>query len=149
MARKNSIINMRQVLVLRRDALRKALAGDLSLLKELREQSGGDVIDAALDSAQDEINSQLAEVESRELASIETALQRMRDGLYGTCDACGIKIPMARLKALPYATFCISCQREAERKGGPESMGADWSRVPDTALGDAELSINDIEMDVT
>ena len=149
MARKDSIINMHQVLIKRRDALRKALAGDLSLLKELREQSGGDVIDAALDSAQDEINSQLAEVESRELASIETALQRMREGTYGTCDACSNKIPMARLKALPYATFCIECQREAEREGAYGAVGTDWSKVPDSAMGDAELSINDIEMDVT
>jgi glutamate dehydrogenase (NADP+) len=66
---------MRNVLIRRRDALRKALAGDLSLLKELRQQSVGDVVDAALDSAQDEISSQLAEVESRELASIEKALE--------------------------------------------------------------------------
>ncbi|MEZ6068854.1 MAG: hypothetical protein R3C10_01010 [Pirellulales bacterium] len=47
MARKDAILNMKQVLITRRDALRKALAGDLSLLKELREQSAGDVIDAA------------------------------------------------------------------------------------------------------
>jgi len=52
---------MQQTLIRRRDALRKALAGDLSMLKELREQSGGDVVDFALDSAQDEISSQLAE----------------------------------------------------------------------------------------
>ena len=54
MGRKDAISNLREVLVRRRDALRKALAGDLSLLKELREQSGGDVVDFALDSAQDE-----------------------------------------------------------------------------------------------
>ena len=70
-SRKDSIIKMRDLLVTRRDALRKALAGDLSLLKQLREQTGGDVVDAALDAAQDEISSQLAEVESRELANIE------------------------------------------------------------------------------
>ena len=58
--------------------LRKALAGDLSLLKELRAQTAGDLVDAALDSAQDEISSQLAEVESRELANVENALERMR-----------------------------------------------------------------------
>src|SRR6476646_6499232 len=71
MSRKESINKMRELLVTRRNALRKALAGDLSLLKQLREQSGGDVVDAALDAAQDEISSQLAEVESRELACIE------------------------------------------------------------------------------
>ena len=88
MARKDAILSMRQILIKRRDALRTALAGDLSLLKELRAQTAGDVVDAALDSAQDEISSQLAEVESRELASIENALERMREGQYGVCEGC-------------------------------------------------------------
>src|SRR5215470_7780286 len=117
MARKDALFNMRQILIKRRDALRKALAGDLSLLKELRQQTSGDVVDAALDSAQDEISSQLAEVESRELANIENALERMRDGQYGQCEGCNHAIPSARLQALPYATMCIQCQREAEKAG--------------------------------
>jgi DnaK suppressor protein len=108
---------LRQILVRRRDALRQALAGDLSMLKELRQQNSGDVIDAALDTAQDEISSQLAEVESRELTHIETALERMRKGNYGGCEGCGNSIPLARLQALPYATMCIQCQREAEKHG--------------------------------
>ncbi len=96
MSRKDAILNMRQVLVKRRDALRKALAGDLSLLGELKAQASGDVVDAALDSVQDEISSQLAEVESRELARIEYALERMRGGHYGVCEGCGCSIPMKK-----------------------------------------------------
>jgi len=148
MARKDAILSMRQILVKRRDALRQALAGDLSLLKQLREQTSGDVVDAALDSAQDEINSQLAEVESRELAMIENALEQMRLGRYGVCEGCDDKIPMARLKALPYATLCIECQRESERAGDGIHSDVDWGRVLDTGSGDAELSINEIELDV-
>lgn len=147
MARKEAILSMRQILIRRRDALRTALAGDLSLLKELRAQTAGDVVDAALDSAQDEISSQLAEVESRELASIENALQRMRDGQYGVCEGCGCSIPMARLNALPYATLCINCQREQEQFGTTGGSGADWGRVPDVG-GDHDVTINDIEIDV-
>src|SRR5687767_5526190 len=56
MGRKDSLATLRQILINRRDALRSALAGDLSMLKELRHQSSGDVIDAALDSAQDELS---------------------------------------------------------------------------------------------
>jgi DnaK suppressor protein len=126
MARKDALVNLRAILVRRRDALRSALAGDLSLLKELRSESPGDVIDAAYDSAQDEISSQLAEVESRELANIENALERMKAGQYGQCEVCGGRIPMARLDALPYATMCIECQREVERSGtgaGPRRTG--------------------------
>ena len=149
MTRKEAILNMHQVLIKRRDALRKALAGDLSLLKELRAQSSGDVIDAALDSVQDEISSQLAEVESRELSRIENALQRMRDGEYGVCEGCGCSIPLARLNALPYATLCIKCQRESEREGTTHGSDVDWSRLLDTSAADVDLSINDIELDVS
>ncbi len=149
MSRKDAILNMHQILIKRRDALRKALAGDLSLLKELRSQSSGDVVDAALDSVQDEISSQLAEVESRELSRIEYALERMREGQFGACEGCGMSIPMARLNALPYATYCIRCQREAERQGANSPADVDWSRLLDSSGGDVDLSINDIELDVS
>jgi DnaK suppressor protein len=149
MPRKDSILTMRNLLITRRDALRKALAGDLSLLKELREQSVGDVVDAALDSAQDEISSQLAEVESRELANIEKALELMREGKYGVCEHCNNKIPMARLNALPYATSCINCQREAERSGYGAGYDADWGRILDANYGsDNDVTLNDLEIDV-
>ena len=132
MSRKESILSLREVLITRRDALRKALAGDLSMLQQLRNQASGDVVDAALDSVQDEINSQLAEVESRELGRIEVALERMREGQYGVCEGCGTSIPMARLNALPYATFCVKCQREVEQGGLENNADTDWGRIPDT-----------------
>ena len=149
MPRTDSIANLRQVLIRRRDALRKALAGDLSSLKELRQQTGGDVVDAALDAAQDEICSQLAEVESRELAYIDNALERMREGQYGVCEGCEDGIPMARLQALPYATLCIQCQREAERTGETPNGSADWGRLIDLSPMDTEVRLSDIEMDVS
>lgn len=146
MPRKDGILKLRQVLIKRRDALRKALAGDLSSLKELCKQTSGDVVDAALDSAQDEINSQLAEVESRELANIDRALETMRRGTYGVCEVCEEKIPMARLSALPYATLCIKCQREAEL-GLLDGEGQnDWGRIADSTYADVEYTIDDIEV---
>jgi DnaK suppressor protein len=148
MARKDALLSMRQILIKRRDALRQALAGDLSLLKELRAQTAGDLVDAALDSAQDEISSQLAEVESRELASVENALERMRNGHYGVCEGCGCKIPMARLNALPYATYCIGCQREAEKYGSVGGGDHDWGRLTDSG-GESEVTLDDIEIDVS
>jgi len=132
MARTEALSSLRAILIRRRDALRSALAGDLTLLRELRSESPGDVVDAAYDSAQDEISSQLAEVESRELANIENALARMKAGKYGLCEVCNGKIPMARLNALPYATMCIECQRELERSGGGP-LGR--SEEPEEAVG--------------
>ena len=144
MARKDSILKLRDLLLKRRDALRKALAGDLSMLKSLREQIGGDVVDAALDSAQDEISSKLAEVESRELAHIENALELIRQGKYGLCEVCGGKIPLARLNALPYAVNCIECQRASESAGPGGNYAGDWSRVMDVTT-DVDVSFTDLE----
>lgn len=115
MSRKEALSKLRDVLLRRREALRKALNGDLSLLHELAQESSGDVMDVAMDTAQDEISSQLAEVESRELTRIEEALERIREGGYGDCDVCEKPIPLARLQAVPYATMCIECQRKNEK----------------------------------
>jgi len=132
MTRKEAILKLRQVLIKRRDALRKALNGDLSSLKELDGQLGGDAVDAALDLAHHEINSQLAEHESRELAQIENALERMRSGTYGICEVTGKTIPLARLQALPYTTVCIEAQRELEKMGDADGGVPDWGRILDT-----------------
>jgi DnaK suppressor protein len=144
-SRKEALVQLRQTLISRRDSIRAALAGDLNLLRELRGQPSGDVVDAALDTAQDEISSQLAEVESRELASIETALERMRDGEYGMCENCNEGIPLARLQALPYAVMCIKCQRKAERNGTAQNGPRDWSRLLDS-VSDSDLAA-DVEVD--
>jgi DnaK suppressor protein len=116
-ARKEALNKLRDVLIRRREALRKALAGDLSLLREMAAE-GGDVMDVAMDTANDEISSQLAEVESRELVRIDEALDRMREGSYGECESCEKPIPLARLQAVPYATMCIECQRQQDKMPG-------------------------------
>lgn len=50
-----------------------------------------------------------------ELAGIELALQRIREGRYGTCDACGEPIAPQRLQAAPASTLCTACQAARER----------------------------------
>lgn len=145
-SRSDSIKKIHELLLVRRDAMRRALAGDLSLLMQLREQSGGDVVDAALDAAQDEISSQLAEVESRELGSIEKALARITAGNYGKCEHCEKSIPMARLNALPYATMCIECQQASEDGTLETRQSEDWSRVVDTGYSDTDTRVSDFEL---
>ncbi len=148
MARKDAIQQLRDILVKRRDALTKALAGDQSMLIELQNQTSGDVVDFALDTAQDEINSQLAEVESRELAHIRYALEKMKDGTYGKCEGCNCNIPLARLQALPYATLCVKCKREAEEGGDHAGNSPDWSRIVD-APGNDDLRLGDVDFNVS
>ena len=79
MTRNTSLKKLREILILRHAALRQAMLGDDSLMTELHQNSGGDVVDFACDSAYGELSSQLAEVENRELTSIENALQKMKD----------------------------------------------------------------------
>jgi DnaK suppressor protein len=43
------------------------------------------------------------------------ALERLRDGSYGTCQECGEAIAPARLKAMPEVTTCVRCQDRLER----------------------------------
>jgi DnaK suppressor protein len=136
MSRKESIKKLREQLVRRRDALQRALEGDLSLLRELHQERTGDVLDAAADTVQDELNSQLIEAESRELSAINDAIERIDVGNYGDCETCGKPIPLTRLRAIPYATDCIGCRRQAETRsaGGGAVM---WNRVFDNAEVDS------------
>jgi DnaK suppressor protein len=53
-----------------------------------------------------------------QLADVERAMQRLGDGTYGTCEACGRPIGEARLEAKPAARFCIDDQARAEREVG-------------------------------
>jgi len=129
MSRAESLKKLRVTLGQRRDALRRALEGDLSLLQELHQQKTGDPLDAAADTVQDELNSQLVEVESRELTAIEDAIARYDDGTYGDCEECGKPIPLNRLRAVPFAVDCIECRRAAEC--GPSGAPVTWNRVYD------------------
>lgn len=130
MSRKESLAKLHGVLVRRREALQRALDGDLSLLRELHQERSGDPVDAAADTVQDELNSQIVEAESRELGSIEDAIARMNRGEYGDCETCGKPIPITRLRAIPYATECIECRRRGE-SGSGVSTGVTWNRVFD------------------
>jgi len=48
---------------------------------------------------------------------LTAALKRIEDGTYGTCVECGKPIGQARLKALPEAVTCVTCQEKIERGG--------------------------------
>ena len=55
----------------------------------------------------------------RTLRQIDAALARARAGAYGSCAACGGPIPLARLRAVPFATHCVPCQARDEVRGRP------------------------------
>ena len=72
----------------------------------------GDVATITFDR---EIDYTLEENEERLLAEIDSALQRIDNGTFGVCQACGNPIGAERLEAVPYTTQCIDCKRREER----------------------------------
>jgi DnaK suppressor protein len=51
----------------------------------------------------------------RGVADAASALRRMSEGTYGSCECCGLGIPAARLQAHPEARCCAACRREDRR----------------------------------
>jgi DnaK suppressor protein len=151
MARRDALLRLNKILTARRNELRKRLGADLaSLGAQQLKAATGDAADAAFDHTGEELSSQLAELEARELNQIERALLRLKQGTYGVCEGCGAKIPVARLNVLPYSTLCIKCQRESENDSDwlAERRNANWEAVSDgSPMEDREVRLSDLEMD--
>jgi DnaK suppressor protein len=150
MARRDALLRLHKSLVARGVALRKALAGELADLR-FKTTDTGDSADAAFDAGSEEVSSQLAELEARELSQIERALTRIKQGAYGSCELCQAKIPVERLNILPYSTTCVKCQREMEIDPSlGEGAGGDWEKVSESSFDDhREVKISDLEIDVS
>jgi DnaK suppressor protein len=153
MARRDALLRLHKSLTARRDELRRRLGGELKDLRNFKSNDTGDSADAAFDSGSEEVSSQLAELEARELSQIERALARLKGGNFGVCEGCQKKIPIARLNALPFSTTCIDCQREMELYGTwGGGAGTNWEKVGDTHAPleeQREVNISDIEMDIS
>ena len=54
--------------------------------------------------------------EIEKLRKLNQALKRVYDKSYGICQICGAQISEKRLKAIPYARYCIDCKNEEEKR---------------------------------
>jgi|YNPBryunderm2012_1023409.scaffolds.fasta_scaffold11991_3 DnaK suppressor protein len=153
MARNEALRRIAKSLLNRRQELRKRLGMDLADLNMSGEPGHpGDSASVAFGHSGEELASQLAELEARELAQVEQALLRLKQGKYGICAGCNCKIPLVRLNALPYSTLCIKCQREAENDSNwLESRGQhDWSGVHDSpGYDEPDIDLSEIEIDLS
>ena len=70
--------------------------------------------DLGTETFEEEISVTLVENEEKMLQEINDALTRIDKGSFGTCENCRQPISRERLRALPYARFCIDCAREFE-----------------------------------
>lgn len=109
---------------------RTLLAGDINhmeaeALKKNRQESSGDLsnmpvhlADVSSDNYEQELTLELMENKGEVLSAIEDALNKIKNGTYGACESCQKRIKKARLEAIPYAQYCISCQESQERGDG-------------------------------
>ena len=70
--------------------------------------------DVATDMYDKEFSLGLASHDREVLHKINSALKRIEDGTYGFCLATSKAISQARLKAIPYAEYCLKHQEEIE-----------------------------------
>ena len=114
---------LRQLLITERAKLVdeiKSIARDASTSP--REASGDlsaytvHMADMAADTYERELSMNIVSSEQEILYQIDDALKRLDDGSYGVCQQCNAPIVMSRLKAVPYASLCIGCQRTKEQK---------------------------------
>ena len=92
---------------------------------ELREAEGENhgvpthLAELASDNFEKNLDLNLTSSEGKLLTEINKALAKLvpgksNQGLFGICEKCHKKISQKRLYALPYARFCIACQRKQE-----------------------------------
>ncbi len=91
---------------------------DESERESFAELSGNDQhpADIGTETFEREKDMSILENVEAELADIEHALERLNDGTYGVCEACGRLIDDERLEAMPATRLCLQDQTAAERQ---------------------------------
>jgi len=83
--------------------------------EEESEPGPGDEMDSARTTAEVETHAGLIAREEEKFKYLDEALSRLAAGNYGRCRKCSGAIPLERLMAVPFASFCIDCQEERNR----------------------------------
>jgi RNA polymerase-binding protein DksA len=117
------IDNFKQMLLeKRREILRNVSEIEEEALKKSRLDATGDLssmpihmADLGTDNYEQEFVLGLMDSERKLLHEIDDALQRMEEGTYGICEGTGKVIPKARLRAQPWARYCVEYARRLEQ----------------------------------
>ena len=110
--KKSELGPIRKMLLEKREDILRSMRKNQEL-DQLRDV--GDEADQAGQSIEKELLFELSDNERTTLDQIEGALRKMDKGTYGMCESCRKPIPRLRIKALPFARYCIECQNSAER----------------------------------
>lgn len=86
------------------------------VLRDTGDGSGDDQADTGAKAFEREQEMTLLATVRESQFQTEHALQRIADGTYGICEACGNAIGKLRLQAFPRATLCVGCKQRQERR---------------------------------
>jgi DnaK suppressor protein len=64
----------------------------------------------------------VADIRRTQITSLEEALRRLEMGTYGTCEGCGERIDLQRLRLVPFTAYCVQCQKEQEGPARPPGL---------------------------
>jgi DnaK suppressor protein len=115
---------------------RNVLADKLTeLTPKLRRRDGitiektPDALDEVQLAAERELATRNLERETNLLRDVRAALRRVEEGNYGTCLDCEEEISLKRLNAVPWATLCIACQEQDDRRREQGVDEMEWLRA--------------------
>ncbi len=115
-SKKNDFEKYRQELLKYRDELKEAVKTHAASLPDTGMTGvSGDSSDHASADFSAEMFGLLLEKQAGTLELVEKALKKIDSGEYGVCEECGKPITAKRLKALPWARFCLDCQDKQDR----------------------------------
>jgi DnaK suppressor protein len=106
---KDMLLRMREDLV--RGIARRSKETAVSGVSDI-----GDILDSVSEERTRELDMILTDREKQKLKQIDDALERIEENTYGLCEECGVKIPRARLKVVPFAKYCVECKEVIERE---------------------------------
>src|SRR5215471_8044825 len=115
-SRKKFLAKVREHLQDVKHKLLSEIDSELRAEREGNKDEGLDTYDLASEERDREINFILSDRERSKARNIDDALERMEEGTYGVCDACGLEIAEERLTAMPFTRLCRDCQQEQERE---------------------------------
>jgi DnaK suppressor protein len=92
---------------------------------DIRIEQAPDALDAVQNATMRELAIRNLDRDYAQLRLIRAALHRLEDGTFGTCQNCDDEISPKRLKAVPWAAYCISCQELADQMKENGADGGD------------------------
>ena len=110
------LTQLREALVAKRRQLETEVGRSAIYEKGLDEDATKDLGDQANTAYTREFQFGLGNGDRRLLREVMTALRKLDEGGFGECERCGELIGDKRLDALPFARYCIECQRRLERE---------------------------------